>query len=78
MELPLWIPASDASMAGFMRENISKALGAGLTFPPLEDTIRATLDWDRTRDKDEPRAAGLSAGREQALLATASGRTSHR
>jgi len=71
MELPLWIPADDASMAGFMTENIAKALGAGLTFRPLEDTIRATLDWDATRPVDEPRKAGLAAEKEAALLAGA-------
>jgi 2'-hydroxyisoflavone reductase len=71
MELPLWIPADDASMAGFMTENIAKALGAGLTFRPLEDTIRATLDWDATRPKDEPRKAGLAEEKEAALLAGA-------
>jgi len=71
MELPLWIPADDESMAGFMTENIAKALGAGLKFRPLEDTIRATLDWDATRAKDAPRVAGLAAEKETALLAGA-------
>jgi 2'-hydroxyisoflavone reductase len=74
MELPLWIPASDETMAGFMTENIAQALAAGLTFRPLEDTIRATLDWDATRPKDEPRKAGLAAEREAALLAGAPAR----
>ena len=74
MELPLWIPASDATMAGFMTENIAKALAAGLTFRPLEDTIKATLDWDATRPKDEPRKAGLAAEKEAALLAGAPAR----
>jgi len=71
MELPLWIPANDASMAGFMTENIAKALTAGLTFRSLEDTIRATLAWDATRSKDAARVAGLAAEKETALLAGA-------
>jgi 2'-hydroxyisoflavone reductase len=74
MELPLWIPASDTSMAGFMTEDVSKAVGAGLTFRPLDDTIRATLDWDATRPHDAPRAAGLAAEREKELLALAAQR----
>jgi 2'-hydroxyisoflavone reductase len=69
MELPLWIPAADADHAGFMTERIDKALAAGLTFRPLADTIRATLDWDATRPADAPRAAGLAAAREAELLA---------
>ena len=68
MELPLWIPATDEALKGFMTEKIDKALAAGLTFRPLEDTIRATLDWDRTRPKDAPRAAGLAPDRERELL----------
>lgn len=68
MELPLWIPASDRAMAGFMAKDVSKAVGAGLTFRPLENTIRATLDWDRTRAPEAPRAAGLAAEREFELL----------
>jgi len=71
MELPLWIPASDASMAGFMTERIDRALAKRLTFRPLEDTIRATLDWDATRAPSEARLAGLAPGREDELLATA-------
>jgi 2'-hydroxyisoflavone reductase len=68
MELPLWIPASDADHAGFMTERIDRALAAGLTFRPLEETIRATLDWDATRPKEAPRVAGLAEERERELL----------
>jgi 2'-hydroxyisoflavone reductase len=78
MELPLWIPADDRAMTGFMTENIAKALGAGLTFRPLEDTIRATLDWDATRPKDEERKAGLATEKEAALLAGAPGLATER
>jgi 2'-hydroxyisoflavone reductase len=67
MELPLWIPASDPDHAGFMTERIDRALAAGLTFRPLEDTIRATLDWDATRPPG-PRGAGLDPEKEKALL----------
>ena len=38
---------------------------------PLEDTIRATLDWNATRSADAPRAAGLAREREKDLLARA-------
>ena len=68
MEMPLWIPATDQAFAGFMTENVARALAAGLTFRPLEDTIRATLDWNDTRQKDAPLAAGLAAERESLLL----------
>jgi 2'-hydroxyisoflavone reductase len=70
MEMPLWIPASDADHAGFMTERTDRALAAGLTFRPLDDTIRATLDWNATRPADAKRAAGLAPEKEVELLAT--------
>ena len=68
MELPLWIPSTDADHAGFMTERIDRALAAGLTFRPLDETIRATLDWNATRSPDSIRAAGLAEARELELL----------
>lgn len=70
MGLPLWIPESSTEMAGFMRTDCAKAIAAGLTFRPLEETIAATLDWDATRPANVPRAAGISAEREAELLAS--------
>jgi 2'-hydroxyisoflavone reductase len=66
-ELPLWVPEV-GEYAGFMRVDCSKAYAAGLTFRPLEDTVRATLEWDSKRPQDVPRRAGLDSDREQALL----------
>jgi len=68
MGLPLWIPETDADMAGFMFNDCSKARAAGLTFRPLDATIRDTLDWNATRPVDAPRAAGITAEREAELL----------
>jgi len=65
-ELPLWVPAVEA---GFDRFDISRALAAGLTFRPLETTIRDTLAWDATRPAEAERRNGLKPEREAALLA---------
>jgi 2'-hydroxyisoflavone reductase len=43
-DLPVWV-APTADNAGFSRVSIERALGRGLTFRPLADTSRATLDW---------------------------------
>jgi 2'-hydroxyisoflavone reductase len=67
-ELPLWLPESDASYAGFQRVDCSRALGAGLTFRPLERTVRDTLDWAGTRPPDRAWKAGLTRAREAELL----------
>jgi len=59
-DLPLWIPASDDEMAYFHRTDVSKAVAAGLTFRPLEETARAVPQWNG--------AAGISPEREAELL----------
>ncbi len=68
MEMPFWIPETDADMAGLMRCDNGKARAAGLTFRPLAETIEATLDWDATRPVDAPREAGLAAAKEAEIL----------
>ncbi len=63
-ELPLWVP-SDSK--GVNRTIISKALNCGFKTRPLEETIRDTLSFDRSRAGHEMRA-GLSKAREIELL----------
>jgi 2'-hydroxyisoflavone reductase len=54
-QLPLYAPPSGAE-AGLHRCNCSRALARGLTFRPLPETARATLDWYRSLP------AGIQAG----------------
>jgi 2'-hydroxyisoflavone reductase len=63
-ELPLWLPGTE--YAGMCRADIGRAVEAGLTFRPLEETVADTLAWDRTVDGDRPT---LSFEREQEILA---------
>jgi 2'-hydroxyisoflavone reductase len=65
-ELPLWLPGSEH--AGMARADISRALAAGLTFRPLEETIADTLAWDGTVPGDRPT---LRQEKEQEILARA-------
>jgi 2'-hydroxyisoflavone reductase len=61
MELPLWL--HDPGWVGMHQADVSRALAAGLTFRPLDDTVRGTLELaDTTAD------AGLSPERERELL----------
>jgi 2'-hydroxyisoflavone reductase len=69
MELPLWIPQSDAENAGMSAVSIQRALNAGLTFRPLADTVRATLAWAATRSPEHVWRAGLPREKESQLLA---------
>jgi 2'-hydroxyisoflavone reductase len=67
-DLPAWIP-DDEEGVGFARIDISKAIHAGLTFRPLEETVRDTLEWAKTRPTDHEWRAGLTAEREAEVLA---------
>ena len=66
-DMPVWIPNTEED-AGFSRVDVSKAIEAGLTFRPLEETVRDTLEWAKTRPPDRELRAGLKAEREQELL----------
>lgn len=72
MNMPCWIPA-EGEYAGFGSRSIDRALRAGLTFTPLEETVRDTLTWYDTLD-EERRArfaqsgVGISREREQQVL----------
>jgi 2'-hydroxyisoflavone reductase len=69
-DMPVWVPPVD-DMAGFARVGIARATAAGLTFRPVDDTVRDTLAWWRTVP-EERRAklrAGLGAAREAEVLA---------
>jgi 2'-hydroxyisoflavone reductase len=50
--------------------DISRAMSAGLSLRPVEETVRDTVAWHRTREGHEWKA-GLSAEQESRLLRTA-------
>jgi 2'-hydroxyisoflavone reductase len=67
IELPLWL--GDAASQGMHQADVSAAVAAGLRFRPLVDTVRATLERARPVE-----GVGLTAEREEALLAAWRGR----
>lgn len=66
-DMPVWVPDTEED-AGFSRVDLSKAINAGLMFRPLEETVRDTLEWAKTRPPDHEWRAGLSAEREEQVL----------
>jgi 2'-hydroxyisoflavone reductase len=72
--MPIWLPP-EGRTAGFLRRSNAKALAAGLTFRPLADTAKATLDWHKTRPEAEQKAtlegavAGIPPTKEAEVLA---------
>jgi 2'-hydroxyisoflavone reductase len=67
LELPLWI--ADPALAAIDRADVSRALVAGLTFRPLAETVRGTLEHAQPTD-----SAGLDPSKEAAVLAAWHGR----
>jgi len=61
MELPLWLP--DAEWAGMHATDVARALGAGLRFRPLEETLRGAATAPAAE------GVGLTPEREAELLA---------
>ena len=69
-DIPIWAPASGDSAAA-AEISATRALQNGLTVTPIEQTVRDTLIWHRSRPRSEQVAlkAGLTQMREQAILA---------
>jgi hypothetical protein len=67
-ELPLWVDLPrEPDFRGFLAVDIGRALAAGLTFRPFEETVADTLAWTRRRH-GVPAPAGLTREREAELL----------
>lgn len=70
--IPFWIPAA---YRGFVTRRIDRALQHGLTFRPLEETVKPIWDWlqnvpERTQSTGVVTInSGISAAREAELLA---------
>lgn len=75
-ELPLWV--DDAP--GLNRTNVTRAIGAGLTFTPLAKTVVDTLAWAqehvRMHGSESLGSAGLRAEKEAGVLAAWAQRSS--
>jgi 2'-hydroxyisoflavone reductase len=74
-EMPFWIPehfpleGETEPWKGSSFISIEKAVNAGLSFRPLEDTILDVYLWEKAR-QDTERKTGISREREQELLET--------
>lgn len=69
-ELPFVLPF-DGSGDGFGQIDISRALGRGLSFRALDETVRDTLNWYRNSRPAGPLKAGMTRERESELLGKA-------
>jgi 2'-hydroxyisoflavone reductase len=69
-DMPVWV-SDDPESAGFSRISNERAISKGLTFRPLAETARDTLDWFKTlpEARRAKMLAGLTREREKAVLA---------
>lgn len=63
--LPLWVTGDNA---GFAQISNARAVAAGLSIRPAEDTVRDTWEWAREARAGEELKAGISPEQEAELL----------
>lgn len=68
-DMPVWIPPID-EMKGFSRFDCTRALAQGLSFRPLADTARDTLEWFEglSEERRSQLRAGIEPEREAEVL----------
>jgi nucleoside-diphosphate-sugar epimerase len=69
-DFPIWT-STKGPYISYLTTNVDKALKHGLTFRPLSETTRATLEWFRkqTPERQLRMRAGITAAREAEVLA---------
>lgn len=69
-DMPVWVPPVGDG-AGFARTSAAKAIAKGLDFRPIDETVKATLDWFHTLPEDRQAAlkSGIKPEREVEVLA---------
>jgi 2'-hydroxyisoflavone reductase len=65
---PMWDEPDEPGAPGSHLLDPSRAIAAGLRNRAVDETIRDTLTWDRSRGPDATRECGLTTEREKALL----------
>jgi hypothetical protein len=63
--LPLWLPPGHE---GFQTRSNAAAVAAGLALRPWQETLKDTLEDERSRGLERERRAGLSRLKERRLL----------
>lgn len=69
-DMPVWVPPIEDGV-GMTTTSSAKAVASGLTYRPLADTVKATLDWWATLppERQAKLRAGVTREREAEVLA---------
>ncbi len=78
-DMPVWIPTGSED-AGVTKVRSARAIAKGLTFRPIGNTARDTLDWwkQQPEDRRAKLRAGISRDREREVLAAFRARATKR
>ena len=68
MELPLWL--ADPALAAADDVSVRKALDAGLTFRPLEETVRGALEHAETTEAAVSRRSARQSSWQRGMAAS--------
>ncbi len=68
-DMPVWLPPEGDTL-GFGQRSCARAIGAGITFRPVVETAKDTLDWWNAQPEERRSRlrAGISPEREAAAL----------
>jgi 2'-hydroxyisoflavone reductase len=68
-DIPIWTSPKGPEI-GYLTTNSQKAIRHGLTFRPLSDTSKATLEWfhKQPQDRQSKLRAGIKPDREREVL----------
>ncbi|HRF83538.1 MAG TPA: epimerase, partial [Pseudoxanthomonas sp.] len=71
VDLPIWVYRGDGPYAGYGQVDNRRAVAAGLSFRPLDTTIRELLAWfgSLPTERQATLRAGITREREAELLA---------
>ncbi len=69
-ELPIWVSRKEGPYAGYGQVSNARAIAAGLTYRPLETTVKDLMEWFRglPADRQAKLRAGISREKEAELL----------
>lgn len=69
-ELPIWVSAKAGPYAGYGQVSNARAMAAGLTYRPLQTTVRDLMEWFRSlpAERQAKLRAGITREREAELL----------
>jgi nucleoside-diphosphate-sugar epimerase len=69
-DIPIWTSPKGPEI-GYLTTNSQKAIRHGLTFRPLADTVKTTLEWfhKQTPERQAKMRAGIPADKEREVLA---------